>query len=232
MSLAVVSESIPSNTFDFYRPNDPRISRRGEWIKLEMLAVQGPGYVSSWQDAQIPLNQWWMSSYDGGRTLDSVVYAEPGDHIHVHWGFTQPGIYRVTFDTSAFVGGTGLPVRSDPVTLTFGVDDVGLRANPLPPLVGEGTGPGTASPGVDRALLAGPAELASALASTPSGSGTAPAVAIKAPTPETAQVDGVFAATTPRDPRYVAVPVVGQHTPRQLDAGLGDVLQNEASLLV
>jgi surface-anchored protein len=112
-----------------YRPNDARISRAGEWMKFALRDLQGPGDISAWQDDQQPPSSWWISSFDGGRTLDPVVYIEPGGHMHLNWGFTAAGIYQATFEASAFINGHGLPTRSDDVTFTFGVEDTG----PTPP---------------------------------------------------------------------------------------------------
>jgi surface-anchored protein len=126
VSIAISTENILPHTFDSYQPKDPRITRPGEWIKLSMLNVTGPsgtqapGFVSNWEDAQPP-QFWWMSSYDGGRTLDPVFYIEPGGHVHLNWGFSGPGDYLLTLQASAFVGGSGLPVKSQQVTLVFQV---------------------------------------------------------------------------------------------------------------
>jgi surface-anchored protein len=132
VSLSINTDQIPSGTFGVYQPLDPRVTFAGEWIKLEMRKVEGPGFVSNWQNGQPP-SAWWMSSHDGGRTLPAVFYIEPGGHTHLHWGFTKVGVYKVTFEASAFVGGSGLPVYSDDVTLRFGVETTRRPQNPIPP---------------------------------------------------------------------------------------------------
>jgi surface-anchored protein len=129
LTIALSTENTAPGTFDIYRPNDPRISRAGEWMKFVLRDLQGPGDISAWQDDQQPPSSWWISSFDGGRTLDPVVYIEPGGHMHLNWGFTTAGIYQATFEASAFINGHGLPTRSDDVTFTFGVEDTG----PTPP---------------------------------------------------------------------------------------------------
>src|SRR5262249_3983039 len=128
-SLAIDAEEIPLNTFYNYKPNDPRVTAVGEWIKTTMKKVDGPGYVSAWQNSQ-PAGQWWMSSYDS-ITFDPALYQESGGHVHLNFGFTAPGIYKVTFEVSAHLSANGLPVYSDEVTLTFGVETTGDGA--LPP---------------------------------------------------------------------------------------------------
>ena len=196
-SLAISLEHIPSNTFFVYQPNDPRITRPGEWVKFAMIDVQGPGFVSSWQNTQPVPDQWWMSSYDGGRTLESVEYLEPGGHVHYNWGFTQIGIYQVTFQASAFVGDTGLPVRSDYVTLTFGVGDTGESAVPglsSAPLAALATAPRPAA-------VASPANVdvtPAAFTALPAPVQT-PAQANGSPAASVAGMDHVFAAAGPTD---------------------------------
>jgi surface-anchored protein len=226
-SVAVVSENIDPNTFDFYKPNDPRVDRSGEWMKLEMLKVDGPGYVSMWQDAQIPLGQWWMSSFDGGRTLDPAIYVEPGNHIHVHWGFTQPGIYHVKFQVSAFYGGVGLPLYSHPVDLTWGVEDTGMDTpgsiGLLSPVAATGI---VGNPG--QAASAG---LASSLTSTPSPAALAVAAG-NASTLNAFAADGTSPAASSGNPGLVQVPGTPSQGPGQLDAWFGDAFQNEATLVV
>jgi surface-anchored protein len=137
LSIALSTEDTAPGTFDVYRPNDPRISRAGEWMKFTLRDLQGPGDISAWQDDQQPPSSWWISSFDGGRTLDPVVYIEPGGHMHLNWGFTAAGIYQATFEASAFINGHGLPSRSDAVTFTFGVEDPG----PTPPPAGRSLPP-------------------------------------------------------------------------------------------
>jgi surface-anchored protein len=141
LTIALSTENTAPGTFDTYRPNDPRISRAGEWMKFALRDLQGPGDISAWQDDQPPPSSWWISSFDGGRTLDPAVYIEPGGHLHLNWGFTATGVYQVTFEASAFINGHGLPTRSDDVTFTFGVEDTGQSpppggaAAPIGPLV-------------------------------------------------------------------------------------------------
>jgi surface-anchored protein len=133
LTIALSTEDTAPATFDTYRPNDPRISRAGEWMKFSLIDLQGPGDISAWQDDQQPPSSWWISSYDGGRTLDPVVYLEPGGHMHLNWGFTAAGLYQATFEVSGFINGHGLPTRSD-VTFYFGVEDTGQSPRPPAPL--------------------------------------------------------------------------------------------------
>jgi surface-anchored protein len=133
VSMAISTDNIPSNTFDVYLPDDPRVGFPDEWIKLKMLTVSGPGHVSVWQNFQPP-SEWWMSSFDNGATYENAFYIAPGGHSHVNWGFTQPGIYDVTFIASAFYRfGPSEPYSSDRVTLRFGVETTG----PNPPSLGQ-----------------------------------------------------------------------------------------------
>jgi surface-anchored protein len=224
-SMAVEAENIPSNTFDFYQPDDARVRRAGEWMKLDMLRVNGPGYVSMWQDAQIARGQWWMSSFDGGQTFESAIYIEPGGHIHVHWGFTQAGVYEVQFQVSAMYGGT--PLYSHPVVLTFDVDTGTDHSggNPLPDAAGSSV-LGTSLSGLSLAL---PLSADGApLASTVSNSVSAKVPTDNAPILEAVHADGFFASRTSADHGFVLGLVALPQAPAPLDAGLGDVLQAES----
>jgi surface-anchored protein len=146
LTVAVSGDPIDPGTFDIYQPNDPRITRPGEWIKWSLRDVQGPGDVSIWQDGQAP-NAWWASTVDGGRQFDPALYVESGDHTHYNWGFSAAGIYDVTFDVSAFVNGHGLPIHSGDISFRFGVEATG---DPTPSAVGAGS-----RHGIDPALFIG-----------------------------------------------------------------------------
>ncbi len=167
-TLALSAADIPAGTFYTYQPRDPRVTRAGEWIRFALRDViffgQGPAYVSAWRDQQ-PLGQFWVSSYDGGRTLDPNFYIEPGDHIHYNFGFTTPGYYAIAFEASAFVGGTGLPVRSGDVYYFVAVEPPGTSPDASRPgdeagdgrttSAGEAGGPSSdgAGAGVVQALV-------------------------------------------------------------------------------
>jgi surface-anchored protein len=146
LTVAVSAEPIDPGTFDVYQPNDPRISRPGEWVKWSLRDVRGPGDVSIWQTAQAP-NAWWASTVDGGRQFDPAVYVESGGHTHYNWGFSAAGIYDVTFDVSAFVNGHGLPIHSGDVSFRFGVE---ATDDPTPSALGAGS-----RHGIDPALFIG-----------------------------------------------------------------------------
>jgi surface-anchored protein len=121
LTIALSAEPIDPGTFDTYQPNDPRINRAGEYVKFSLRDVQGPGDVSLWQDGQAPA-AWWWSTVDGGRLFDPAAYVESGGHSHFNWGFSATGIYNLTFELSAFANGHGLAIRSDDVTIRFGVE--------------------------------------------------------------------------------------------------------------
>lgn len=153
LTIALSTENTAPGTFNIYRPNDPRIDRAGEWMKFALRDLQGPGDISAWQDDQQPPSSWWISSFDGGRTLDPLVYIEPGGHMHLNWGFTATGIYQATFEASAFINGHGLPTRSDDVTFTFGVEDTGQPPAPPPGAAGLSSGPAALRSGTASAPL-------------------------------------------------------------------------------
>jgi surface-anchored protein len=226
-SLAISAEMIPTGTFYQYRPNDPRITRVGEWIKFNMISVTdqngnpAPGYVSSWQNSQPLPDQWWMSSFDGGRTLDSLEYIESGGHTHYNWGFTDIGIYEVTFQASAFVGSQGLPILSDYVTLTFGVGTTGDTGTPhgisgtaaLATAVHGGTLNSPLGTGLGMSTEISPA--------TPPPIGPAPTSRLDA-----SASDGFFASTPTFEPGPALVRASTLQAPLPMDNALADLLMS------
>lgn len=122
--LGAASDEIEPGQFDSYRPPDPRVTSADEWIKVTLRELYGPGNVSVWREGQAP-TQWWISSFDGGRTYDPAFYIPPGAHIDYNWGFSAAGLYIVGFEATAFQDGSGLPLRSATTYYLFYVDDGG-----------------------------------------------------------------------------------------------------------
>jgi surface-anchored protein len=99
------------------------VNAEGEFIRLQLQAVRGPGQVSAWTEGDGQITQWWDTA-DGIAPEDSF-YNVPGDDYHFNWAFTAPGYYEIDVVASAFVDdgtGTLVEVSSEPFTATFGVE--------------------------------------------------------------------------------------------------------------
>jgi surface-anchored protein len=225
-TIALSTENTAPGTFNIYRPNDPRISRTGEWMKFALRDLHGPGDISAWQDDQQPPlpSSWWISSFDGGRTLDPLVYIEPGGHMHLNWGFTAVGVYQVTFEASAFINGHGLPTRSDAVTFYFGVEDTGQP--PVPPP--SGAGPWFSWRALNTGMAA-PVSPSDALAPRPIGIKPAAEATLSLTGERVAQF---FASATTAE-LGVASPTSRRHDAHAKAASLpGEVLGNELQFVI
>ncbi|MET9253903.1 choice-of-anchor M domain-containing protein [Streptomyces sp. NPDC003717] len=104
-------------------------------MRLSLDIVEGPGDVVLWEWS--PFGEPEMI-LDGRQGLPATYPVPPGTHQHANWGFTQPGVYRLTFRWSA-----ELPDGShveDASKYTFAVGDVDTSTVELP------TGDSTPSP--------------------------------------------------------------------------------------
>jgi len=119
-----------SGIFGEYLEADTRLAQpqtlARPWIRiaLESVAYQGAGNgpaFSMWTvSGSSP--RVWMSTADGLDDGDCFLYAA-GSHVHLNWGFSAPGIYRLRFTASAFrgPGKTNPTAESGIFTLTFAV---------------------------------------------------------------------------------------------------------------
>lgn len=119
--LGFGAEETASGTFDNYLETDPRIAAADEWVKVQLVAVRGPGQVSLFQVDQFGLPVLWMSTADGLDATDVTFVPAEGER-HLNWAFTAPGCYELDFVASAFLN--GVPVVSDPATYRLGIECV------------------------------------------------------------------------------------------------------------
>jgi surface-anchored protein len=72
----------------------------GDWtgdLSLTLTGMSGPGVFSLWQDGFSPT--FFMSTFDGVSGADTISFTA-GGHDHFNYGFTQPGLYEVTFEVA------------------------------------------------------------------------------------------------------------------------------------
>jgi hypothetical protein len=124
--LGTSGEDIDEGTFATYFEADSRIQAEGEFIKISLVNVQGPGQYSLFQtDAAGQPTKLWMSTSAPPADGNAVFIVSSGDR-HDNMAFTALGIYAVTFQASAYLGpGATNPVFSDEVTFYFYVGNLG-----------------------------------------------------------------------------------------------------------
>lgn len=87
-----------------WNPGDPRGANvSGKWIKIELIAVRGPGDFSMWSSDSFGNPIVFFSTADGGITAGDVVYVPAGGHSHFNWGFTAVGEYEVDIRASTYI---------------------------------------------------------------------------------------------------------------------------------
>lgn len=65
-------------------------------LQLRLVAVEGPGEFSAWQNGAFGTPSVALSTADGLSDADRIALS-PGGHAHYNLGFTAPGLYQVTF---------------------------------------------------------------------------------------------------------------------------------------
>jgi anchored repeat ABC transporter substrate-binding protein len=99
---------------------------RSSDVLLAMTHVDGPGAVFGYLTGTFGDTDAYFDSADGfdaGTGFKADTATLPADaHTHMSWVFTEPGIYRVTFQASLRVSATDRPVPiGTPTTFTFAV---------------------------------------------------------------------------------------------------------------
>ena len=92
-----------------WNPGDPRggANVEGKWFRIQLVDMRGPedGHFSMWRTGASNSPEVFMSTYEGGITEQDVYHHSAGSHIHVNWGFTQPGYYEVDIRVSTYIPG-------------------------------------------------------------------------------------------------------------------------------
>ena len=156
-------DDVEPGTFDNYFETDPRVNAQGEWIKVSVIDVRGPGQFSMWQTDASGNPIVWASTYDP-NSQENAIFLLPGGDSHLNWGFTATGTYEVDFQASAYLNGE--LTSSDVVTYHFGVEDTGGFVAGRPAMAQGGSpSPGNAAALTPSGQAAGSM---SALTATPS----------------------------------------------------------------
>ena len=123
--VGISGEGTPAGTFAPYRPNDTRVNSSSPWLRMDVVAVRGPGRFSLYQINQAGTPVVWAASNDGISSKD-LAYVPVGGHAHYNWAFTDRGIYEIDIQTTGFLGANQTsPTVSGVKTLYFSVDPPG-----------------------------------------------------------------------------------------------------------
>ena len=95
----------------------------GNALTLTLDSVSGPGEFSLWQ------TDGFGSPVVGLSTVDEVlsISLTTGGHAHYNWGFTETGLYQLTFTVSGILDDGANTFVSDTATYTFAIG-----ATPVP----------------------------------------------------------------------------------------------------
>lgn len=93
-----------------------------ETVRLELVSAAGPGEFSLYAVDSFSSPTVFMNTRDGISSADMFPTAV-GSHTHVNWAFSQAGEYRLAFRARGTLVAGNQTVESEPVTLTFLVED-------------------------------------------------------------------------------------------------------------
>lgn len=94
-------------------------------LKLRLKRLEGPGYFMVWQATGPGQFNIRINTRDGVNDSDTFTPIT-GSHEHFNWGFSEPGLYRLTFQVEAQLVSNPQTIRSQESTFVFHV-------RPLPP---------------------------------------------------------------------------------------------------
>jgi surface-anchored protein len=89
-----------------WNPHDSRGSATADrWTEVRLLNMHAPADANFalWQADGIHPPVVFMSTHDWGLTEKNVYYISAGSHVHLNWGFTQPGLYALDFRISTVI---------------------------------------------------------------------------------------------------------------------------------
>lgn len=122
LQYGVSGERIDSGVLASYNETDPRINNviPFPWIRLNVVAVRGPGQFSVWQTDDFGNPTVWVAT--AGNPNPNLFFTAPGGHVDYNWAFTAPGNYEIDYQATAYLPDS-TPISSDVTTYYYQVDD-------------------------------------------------------------------------------------------------------------
>jgi surface-anchored protein len=103
LPLGIAAERADAGRLCRWNPEDARGADRPDlWFEVRLLDMRGPAdaNMALWQVDGVHPPVAFMSTHDGGITPEDVFHISANSHVHLNWGFTQPGLYAVDFRIS------------------------------------------------------------------------------------------------------------------------------------
>ncbi len=107
--LGLGGDDVPAGTFE----NDT--------VELRLTGVEGPGDFFLFSIDAFGEPTLFLNTADGVDPSADMVPVTAGEHAHQNWAFTEPGVYRLTFQASGTPAGGGDAIVSEPVVVSFNV---------------------------------------------------------------------------------------------------------------
>ncbi len=103
LPLGLAAEEADTDRLCRWNPHDSRGAAYNDlWFEVRLLDVRGPAdaHFALWQADGVHPPVVFMSTHDWGLSDKNVCYISAGSHVHLNWGFTQPGPYALDFRIS------------------------------------------------------------------------------------------------------------------------------------
>ncbi|MCB1126588.1 MAG: choice-of-anchor M domain-containing protein, partial [Verrucomicrobiae bacterium] len=97
----------------------------GNVVTLRLRSVVGPGDFFLFREDSFGNPEVGLNSHDGLDTADTLEL-NTGSHAHWAWAFSTAGTYRVGFEASGTLAGSGVTVASEVAEYVFQVQPVRL----------------------------------------------------------------------------------------------------------
>jgi surface-anchored protein len=103
LPLGLAAERADTGRLCRWNPHDSQGAANDDlWFEVHLLGMHAPAgaHFSLWQADGVHPPVVFMSTHDWGLSDKDVCYISAGSHVHLNWGFTQPGTYALDFRIS------------------------------------------------------------------------------------------------------------------------------------
>jgi surface-anchored protein len=103
LPLGLAAEEADTGRLCRWNPHDNRGATGDDlWFEVRLRGMRAPAdaHFALWQADGVHPPVVFMSTHDWGLSEENVCYISAGSHVHLNWGFTQPGLYALDFRIS------------------------------------------------------------------------------------------------------------------------------------